>query len=86
MSYGIYQDINQVQQYSQNMNDQANFINRLTGEQIKEQVQKLGKWFLNINLNGVNTAPDHFLGDYPNVKFKNFAGAIRNNLSSKSVS
>jgi hypothetical protein len=28
-------------------------------------------------LHGVKTAPDHFLGDYPNVKFQGFARAIR---------
>src|SRR5215217_1119907 len=54
-------------------------------EQIQENIQKLGKWFHNIDLNGVQTAPDHFLGDYPAVKFQEFAHAIPQNLSGKTV-
>jgi tRNA (mo5U34)-methyltransferase len=57
----------------------------LTAEQIQEEIQKLGKWFHNINLHGVKTAPDHFLGDYPNMKFKNFADAIPKDLTGKTV-
>lgn len=53
--------------------------------QITEQIQSLGKWFHNINLNGVQTAPDHFLGDYPNVKFQSFAHAIPTDLRGKTV-
>jgi len=56
-----------------------------TVEQIREDVKKLGKWFHNIDLKGVKTAPDHFLGDYPNMKFKNFAHAIPQDLTGKSV-
>src|SRR3954451_21559047 len=54
-------------------------------EQIQENIQKLGKWFHNINLRGVQTAPDHFLGDYPSVKFKGFAHAIPKDLTDKTV-
>jgi tRNA (mo5U34)-methyltransferase len=54
-------------------------------EQIQEDVQKLGKWFHNIDLRGVQTAPDHFLGDYPSVKFKSFADAIPSDLRGKTV-
>ncbi len=54
-------------------------------EQIKENIQRLGKWFHNIELKGVKTAPDHFLGDYPNVKFQRFAHAIPQDLTGKSV-
>jgi tRNA (mo5U34)-methyltransferase len=52
---------------------------------ILENVQNLGKWFHNINLKGVQTAPDHFLGDYPNTKFQGFADAIPTNLQGKTV-
>ncbi|MEO6546846.1 MAG: TIGR04290 family methyltransferase [Ferruginibacter sp.] len=52
---------------------------------ISGDVQKLGKWFHNIDLNGVLTAPDHFLGDYPNVKFQGFADAIPADLTGKTV-
>src|SRR5690349_12081890 len=54
-------------------------------EQIQENIQRLGKWFHNINLRGVQTAPDHFLGDYPNIKFKSFAHAIPKDLTGKTV-
>lgn len=54
-------------------------------EQIQENIQKLGKWFHNIDLHGVKTAPDHFLGDYPNVKFQRFAHAIPQDLTGKTV-
>jgi tRNA (mo5U34)-methyltransferase len=54
-------------------------------EHIQENVQRLGKWFHNIDLLGVQTAPDHFLGDYPNVKFQRFAHAIPADLRGKTV-
>jgi tRNA (mo5U34)-methyltransferase len=57
----------------------------MTTEQIQENVLKLGKWFHNIDLNGVKTAPDHFLGDYPNFKYQNFAGALPEDLRGKTV-
>jgi tRNA (mo5U34)-methyltransferase len=33
----------------------------------------------------VQTAPDHFLGDYPTIKWQSFAHAIPDNLSGQSV-
>jgi tRNA (mo5U34)-methyltransferase len=54
-------------------------------EEIRERVRKLGKWFHNINLRGVQTAPDHFLGDYPSFKWHRFAGAVPADLSGKTV-
>jgi tRNA (mo5U34)-methyltransferase len=54
-------------------------------EEIRRQAQALGPWFHNILLNGVMTAPDHFLGDYPAVKWQRFAGAIPEDLSGRSV-
>lgn len=57
----------------------------LSLDEIQHDVQKLGKWFHNIDLRGVKTAPDHFLGDYPNVKFQRFAHALPNDLTGKSV-
>jgi tRNA (mo5U34)-methyltransferase len=57
----------------------------LTREEIQTEVQALGRWFHNIDLKGVKTAPDHFLGDYPSVKFDAFKHAIPANLTGKSV-
>jgi len=57
----------------------------LSVEQIEQQVRSLGNWFHNIDLNGVKTAPDHFLGDYPNIKWQRFAHAVPRDLTGKSV-
>jgi tRNA (mo5U34)-methyltransferase len=43
---------------------------------LQEQIETLGPWFHNLNLNGVQTAPEHFLGDYPQVKFASFSHAL----------
>jgi tRNA (mo5U34)-methyltransferase len=57
----------------------------LTRDEIQDRVRSLGKWFHNICLNGVWTAPDHFLGDYPALKFQNFAHALPRDLRGKTV-
>src|SRR3954470_11389531 len=57
----------------------------LTRDEIQQRVRALGKWFHNMNLRGVWTAPDHFLGDYPYIKFRNFSHAIPADLRGKSV-
>jgi tRNA (mo5U34)-methyltransferase len=57
----------------------------LSPERIRERVIELGDWFHNLNLGGVQTAPDHFLGDYPAVKWQRFADAIPQDLSGRSV-
>jgi tRNA (mo5U34)-methyltransferase len=54
-------------------------------EEIGRRVAALGPWFHNLDLRGVRTAPEHFLGDYPAVKFRGFADAIPRDLSGKSV-
>ncbi len=53
--------------------------------EIQKQVDALGPWFHNIDLHGVPTAPSHFLGDYPAVKWRRFAHAIPANLAGRSV-
>ena len=45
----------------------------------------LGQWFHNIELKGVRTAPNHFLGDYPNVKWRRFAHAVPKDLRGMTV-
>jgi tRNA (mo5U34)-methyltransferase len=54
-------------------------------DDIRGRVDALGPWFHNMDLGGVWTAPDHFLGDYPRVKFRGFAHVIPEDLSGKSV-
>ena len=52
---------------------------------LEQRIEALGPWFHNIDLKGVWTAPDHFLGDYPGAKFRRFASHLPNDLSGKSV-
>lgn len=52
---------------------------------LRERIDALGPWFHNIKLGEVWTAPDHFLGDYPNQKFQRFAPHLPEDLSGKSV-
>lgn len=52
---------------------------------LRAKIDALGPWFHNLDLAGVRTAPDHFLGDYPAVKFRRFADALPADMSGKSV-
>ncbi len=56
-----------------------------TTERVRQRAAELGPWFHNMQLGGVWTAPDHFLGDYPAVKWRSFADAIPADLSGKTV-
>ena len=58
---------------------------KMTRDEIETQVRRLGPWFHNLDLAGVQTAPEHFLGDYPRVKWQRFAHAIPDNLQGKTV-
>jgi len=53
--------------------------------ELEQRIRALGRWFHNLNLGGVQTAPDHFLGDYPNNKWRRFAHVIPRDLSGKTV-
>jgi tRNA (mo5U34)-methyltransferase len=57
----------------------------LSPHEIRERVHALGPWFHNLDLHGVPTAPSHFLGDYPKIKWRHFADAIPEDLTGKSV-
>lgn len=52
---------------------------------VEARVRGLGDWFHNLDLHGVQTAPNHFLGDYPRVKFARFAHAIPADLTGRTV-
>jgi tRNA (mo5U34)-methyltransferase len=60
-------------------------IHPLSRQEIEQQVEALGPWFHNLDLHGVRTAPQHYLGDYPTVKWRRFAEAIPADLSGRSV-
>lgn len=57
----------------------------LDRDQIERRVRELGQWFHNLDLQGVQTAPDHFLGDYPAIKWRQFASALPTDLRGRSV-
>jgi tRNA (mo5U34)-methyltransferase len=52
---------------------------------IEERIATLGPWFHNLHLGGLQTAPDHFLGDYPQIKYERFRDVIPKDLRGKSV-
>lgn len=67
------------------MQKETSLADTLTVDEVERRITELGPWFHNIALLGVQTAPDHFLGDYPSTKWKNFQDAIPQNLTGLSV-
>ena len=57
----------------------------LDRQTVERRVRELGPWFHHMELAGVPTAPGHFLGDYPRVKFAGFAHALPADMTGKSV-
>jgi tRNA (mo5U34)-methyltransferase len=57
----------------------------MTRDEIAARVRELGDWFHNMNLGGVLTAPDHFLGDYPRIKWERFSHVVPASLRGKTV-
>jgi tRNA (mo5U34)-methyltransferase len=49
------------------------------------RVRALAPWFHNLDLEGVATAPEHFLGDYPNLQWQLFGHAIPDDLHGRTV-
>jgi tRNA (mo5U34)-methyltransferase len=58
---------------------------QLAPPEIRQKAAALGPWFHNLDLRGVQTAPDHFLGDYPALKWRSFSQSIPQDLRGKSV-
>ncbi len=52
---------------------------------VSARVAELGPWFHNLTLQGISTAPNHFLGDYPRVKWEGFRHAVPRDLSGMTV-
>jgi tRNA (mo5U34)-methyltransferase len=50
--------------------------------QLEQKIAELAPWFHNLHLpDGTQTAPDHFLGDFPNFKWQELAPHIPEDLS-----
>src|SRR6266566_300291 len=56
-----------------------------SGAQLARRISELGDWFHNVDLHGIQTAPHHFLGDFPNIKWKQIASAIPEDLTGATV-
>jgi tRNA (mo5U34)-methyltransferase len=52
---------------------------------LERRVRALDPWFHNMVLDGVVTAPNHFLGDYPRTKWEKFASALPADLAGRTV-
>jgi tRNA (mo5U34)-methyltransferase len=53
--------------------------------ELQQKIEDLGDWFHNLDLHGVPTAPNHFLGDFPNIKWKHISGVIPADLTGATV-
>jgi tRNA (mo5U34)-methyltransferase len=54
-------------------------------EELQQRIEELGPWFHNMRLGGVETAPHHFLGDYPAIKFATFRDVVPEDLTGFTV-
>ena len=52
---------------------------------LRRKIAELGPWFQNLEIKGVQTAPEHFLGDYPRFKWDGFKHVIPDDLQGCSV-
>lgn len=52
---------------------------------LEDKIAALGPWFHNMQVGGVWTAPNHFLFDYPAVKFAHFRNAIPQDMTGMTV-
>lgn len=57
----------------------------IQSDDLGARIEALRPWFHNLRLNGIETAPEHFLGDYPQAKYARFRAALPHDLSGKSV-
>ncbi|CAD7044783.1 TIGR04290 family methyltransferase [Pseudorhizobium endolithicum] len=55
------------------------------GRDLEQRIAKLGPWFQNMRIRGIETAPEHFLGDYPSFKWQGFKHVIPEDLEGRSV-
>jgi tRNA (mo5U34)-methyltransferase len=63
----------------------SNVAAKLSRDEIERRARSLGQWFHNLDLGGVRTAPEHFLGDYPAIKWRCFADSLPQDLSGRAV-
>ncbi|WP_263385651.1 TIGR04290 family methyltransferase [Granulicella arctica] len=54
-------------------------------QQLGERIRELGPWFHNLRLGGISTAPEHFLGNYPEVKYQRFRTTLPADMTGMTV-
>lgn len=52
---------------------------------LQQQIAAMGPWFHNLRIAGVETAPDHPLGDYPSFKWQRFRHVVPDDLTGCTV-
>jgi len=52
---------------------------------LKGEIDALGPWFHNLKIHGVQTAPDHFLGDFPSLLWEGIKHVLPEDLEGRSV-
>ncbi|HJV64404.1 MAG TPA: TIGR04290 family methyltransferase [Geomonas sp.] len=61
-------------------------MNDTKSYEMEEKIKELSPWFHNLHLpDGTETAPDHFLGDFPRFKWLEIASSIPEDLTGWSV-
>ncbi len=57
----------------------------MNADTLQARISALGPWFHNMEVGGVRTAPEHFLGDYPAVKWRHYADLLPADMRGRSV-
>jgi tRNA (mo5U34)-methyltransferase len=52
---------------------------------LQARIEELGPWFHNLRIGDLQTAPHHFLGDYPRIKYEHFRRAVPADLNGWTV-
>lgn len=60
-------------------------VDRMERTDIAHRIAELGPWFQNLRIGGIETAPDHFLGDYPEFKWRGFRHVLPDRLDDRTV-
>jgi len=54
-------------------------------QSLRHEIDALGEWFHNMNLDGEWTAPQHYLGDFPRIKWERIKNVIPADLRGRTV-
>ncbi len=77
--------LHSVSESLENRSSEPSKVDEVDVITLRRRIDELGEWFHNLDLHGVQTAPNHFLGDFPNIKWKHIAGYIPQDLTGATV-